>query len=765
MATEPIDERTGLSRLQTLTRGEFLKGGGALVVGFSMAGALLGSLSGQVSAKGAPTGASSGAAVPGDIVKTPTLDSWLAVRQNGTVEIYQSKVEIGGGETTAIAQIAADELYLDLSRVTMARVDTAKTPFDPGTFGSQSVSGGGSAVRLAAASARQALLIMAADRLGTTVDQLTIRNGVVSGPAGRGTVTYGQLIGGHHFDVNVNPAAPLKSPKSYTIVGLPIPRLDIPQKLTGANGPHQYLVNVRLPNMVHARFLRPPAFGATIQSMDTAAVAKMPGVVAVLPLTFGPKMKGFDALWMMPEGQFIAVVAETEWQALDALQALAGKVTWTKADTLPTLHTTEQVADYLVSLPVVRTSVEKPVVGNPAATIRAAARKASAVYATPYLTNGPIGPSSAVVDVTSSGATVYSGSQVPFSVQPAVAAVLGLPVDKVTVLEYAASGSYGRGNLDDAAIEAAILSQKLGRPVRVQWMRQEEFTWSTEKTPEVTRLEGAVDGQGNLLAWQSEVWSDTHIVNPGAFFGATYGGGVLPIYDGDHQTTVHYVKSALRKGAMRGLGAWPTLLAHEGFIDELAFLAGMDPVAFRLKNLNDPRAIAVIREAARLAGWTSHTKARANGEGQGISFLADRAAGTYVAEVATVTVDRTTGKVRVKNVAVAHDCGLIVNPNGLRNQIEGGVLQATSWTLKEQLTFDQGTVTSVDWMSYPILRFSEVPRVDISLMNHPELPASGAGEPASMAGGAAILNAFYDATGVRMRATPFTPERVKAVLA
>lgn len=761
MATEVQDERTTLSRLQHMTRGEFLKGGGALIVGFSMAGSLIGSMSRKALAAGTPAAAT----VPADITKTPTLDSWLAVRQNGQVEIYQSKVEIGGGETTAIAQIAADELYLDFDKILMARVDTGITPFDAGTFGSQSVSGGGSAVRLAAATARQALLVMAATKLGTSADKLTIQNGVIQGPAGTGKVTYGQLIGGHHFNVDVNPAVTFKNPKTYTVVGQPIPRTDIPQKLTGSDGPHQYLVNVRLPNMVHARFLRPPAFGATIKSMETASIKKMPGVVAVVPLTFGPKMKGYDAVWNMPEGQFIAVVAETEWQALDALAALETKVTWTNAKTLPNLKTTEQTADYLVSLPVVRTAVEKPAVGHPAATIAKASKKASAIYATPYLTNGPIGPGCALADVTASGATIYSGSQVPFSVQPAVAAVLGLPADKVTVVQYASSGSYGRGNLDDPAIEAAILSQKLGRPVRVQWMRQEEFTWSTEKTPEVTRLQGAVDASGKLLAWQSEVWSDTHIVNPGAFFGATYGGGVLPIYNGDHQTTVHYVKSALRKGAMRGLGAWPTVIAHEGFIDELAYLAGVDPVAFRLKNLSDPRAVAVIQEAARLAGWTSHTKARANGTGQGISFLADRSAGTYVAEVATVAVDKRTGVLQVKNVAVAHDCGLIVNPNGLRNQIEGGVLQATSWTLKEQLTFNEQTVTSVDWLSYPILRFSEVPQVTISLINRPQLPASGAGEPASMAGGAAIVNAFYDATGVRMRATPFTPERVTAVLA
>jgi nicotinate dehydrogenase subunit B len=524
-------------------------------------------------------------------------------------------------------------------------------------------------------------------------------------------------------------------------------------------------VNVRLPGMLHARILRPPAFGATVVRADTAAVERMPGVVAVVPLAFGPRMKGWNAVWNMPEGEFFAVVAESEGQAIEALNALAARVTWSRSAILPTLRTTEETADYMLSLPTVRSAVHGPV-GDPATAIAGAPLKATAHYATPYQTNGPIGPDVALADVRGSErATVYSGAQVPFSVQAAVAAVTGIPADKVDVLVYAASGSYGRGNLDDPAVEAAILSQKLGRPVRVQWMRQEEFIWSTCRTPLVFRFQGGVDHSGRLWGWQSEVWSDTHIVNPGFLFGATYGGGVLPIYQAPRQTTEHYVQSALRKGAMRGLGAWATVFAHEGFIDELAYLSGTDPVAFRLRNLADPRGLAVIQTAARMAGWRPHQTPRGNGVGQGIAFLADARAGTYVAEVAQVAVDRTSGQVRVEKVFVAHDCGLVINPDGLRNQIEGGVVQATSWTLHEQLTFNDETVTSVDWYTYPILRFPEVPQVEVALIDRPDLPASGAGEPASMAAGAAIANAFYDATGVRMRATPLTPARVRTALA
>ncbi len=276
-------------------------------------------------------------------------------------------------------------------------------------------------------------------------------------------------------------------------------------------------------------------------------------------------------------------------------------------------------------------------------------------------------------------------------------------------------------------------------------------------------LQGGVSDSGEILGWQSEVWSDTHIVNVGFFFGATYGGAVLPIYNGAHKTEVHYVPTALRKGAMRGLGGWPTVFAHESFIDELAYLAGVDPVEFRLKNLTDPRAIAVIQEAAKMAGWTSHTKPRAQGIGQGVVFMPDRG-GTYVCQIATVSVDKSSGQVTVQKVAVAHDCGLMVNPNGVLNQVQGGTLQGTSWTLHEQLKFNTQTVTSVDWLSYPILRYQEVPDVQVHLINRPDLPASGVGEASAMAIGAAIGNAFYDATGVRMRATPFTPERVRTIL-
>jgi nicotinate dehydrogenase subunit B len=764
VAVSEDDPRSPFPFLGTeISRAEFLKGGGAMLVGFSFAGAIVGSASSTALAASSPRAlaASAKPALTGDLATTPSLDAWLAVRQNNTVELYQSKVELGEGEITAMQQICAEELYLPFESVIMIRTETDVTPFDGGTYGSGTVTGGGAAVRVAAATAREALLALAAKKLGVPVSRLAIKNGVIS--VGRKSVTYGALIGGKRFDMKASPTAPLKPVADYTIVGQSIPRVDLAQKLTGADGPHQYLVNKRVANMVHARMMRPPAFGATIKSMDTSKVEKMPGVVAIVPLTFGPKMVGWQKVWAMPEGEFVGVVAETENQALDALEALEAATTWTSSATLPTIKTTEDSANYLHTIKPVNNTIEGTTVGKPASVIASAPKKLDAHYATPYVTNGPIGPGDAIADVTKDGATIWSGSQVPFSVQPAVAAVLGLPASKVTVVQYDAPGSYGRGNLDDVAIDAALLSQKVGRPVRAQWMRQEEFIWTTQKTPMSFHLQGGVSESGKILGWQSEIWSDTHLVNIGFYFGATYGGAVLPIYEGAHETRVHYVPTALRKGAMRGLGGYPTVFAHESFIDELAYLAGLDPVEFRLKNLNDPRAIAVIEEAVKLAGWTSHTKPRATGVGQGICFMPDGGR-TYVCQIATVSVDKSSGQVTVKHIAVAHDAGLMINPNTVQNQVQGGTLQGTSWTLHEQLTFNNETVTSVDWLSYPILRYEEVPKIDIKLISRPEVASGGVGEASAMAIGAAIGNAFYDATGVRMRATPFTPARVKALL-
>jgi nicotinate dehydrogenase subunit B len=753
-----LDRRRGHRQVAEGTaRRDFLKGAGILVVGFSMAGTALSALSGTASA-------ASGPAVPSDTQTAPELDSWLAVHRDGSVEIYQSKRELGTGVATAITQIAAEELSLPVSAVDLHTVDTLVTPPDGGTVGSASVSDGGASVRLAAATAYQALLVMAAKRFATDVSGLAAADGVIRGPDGR-KVSYGDLVAGRRFHMKVDVSVPVKSYKRYKVVGTSVPRLDLPTKLTGApGGTYEYLVNMRVPGMVHARFMRPPSYGARIVSMKTAAVKKMPGVVDVIELDFGPSMRGWSTGFQKNEGLFVAVLAHTEQQALDALTTLEADTKWTEASNLPNVNTAEAQGLYAKSLKPVVSDVEGAAFGDVPAVLKGAAKTVRQSYYTPWQINAPIGPSVAVADVGADRAVVYSATQDPFGSQATIAACLGMKNSQVALITYDGSGNYGRTGNDDVGLEAALLSQRTGRPVRVQWMRHEEFQWSPSRTPMAFDIQGGVDASGKILAWQSTVWSDSHV--SGGFFGATYGGAILPPYEVKaRKTEVHYVKTALRVSNMRGLGAYATIFSHESLIDELAHAAEKDPLEFRLDNLTDPRAKAVLEVAAKSFGYEPHVGPRGNGHGVGVSLTVDAAAGTYVGYIAEVRVDKATGQVTVPRISVAHDCGLMVNPNGVENQVQGGVIQSLSWSLHEMLTMNAHTVTSIDWVTYPILHFHEVPEVKITLIDRPELGTKGVGEPASMGVGALVGNGIFDATGVRLRTTPFTPDVVKAALA
>ncbi len=768
MADAIWDELRERVTRQDLTRAQFLKGAGALMVGFSVSGAVVSLLTGSAAAASGPAASAtpSGPPLPSGVSTTPLVDGWIVVNADGSVDLFQGKRELGTGVATAISQIAAEELYLPVSMVHWQAVTTSTSPNQGGTDGSTSVQVGGVAVRVAAATAFQALLALAATQLNTSAASLKAANGTFTAPNGQ-SVSYGQLVSGKQLTMQVNPAVAVKPWQEYTVVGTDVPRLDLPSKFTGqAGGVFDYLVNVRLPGMVHARFMRPPAYGATIASMDTAPVKAMPGVVDVVELDYGPTLPGFNSQWIMPEGQFVAVLAETEGEALAALQVLKAHTKWTQAETLPGADTTEAQGAFIESLTPVHVTVEGDALGDVSATLAGAAKTLTAKYVTPWQTNGPIGPSIGLADVTSTKATSYSVTQNPWGIQAQLAASLGLKPSQVDVVCYGGSGQYGRTGTGDVDLEAALLSQKVGRPVRVQWMRSEEFQWGPVRTPMTFNMRGGVDASGNLLAWESNIYSDSHVnTGFGFMFGATYGGAVLPLYNvRARKATVNYVKTPLRITNMRTLGAYQTVFAHEAFIDELAYLAGVDPVQFRLQNLSDMRAQDVIEAAADKMGYVAHTQPRANGTGYGVALVVDNRAHTYVCHMAEVHVDRSTGQVSVSRVSVAHDCGLMVNPNGVLNQVQGGTVQSLSWALHELLPQNKQIVTAVDWYTYPILRYSEVPKIDVTLINRPTEGTSGVGEPASMGMGAAISNAVFDATGVRIRATPFTPARVKAAL-
>jgi len=750
-------------RIQSISRRRFLQGTGALIVSFSFGGAVSGALA---KSPGPVNG------LPSIEPEATSLDSWLAVAQDGSVTVFTSKVELGTGVETALAQIVAEELDVPFRQIKMDAGDTSKTIDQGMTVAARTVERGGPQLRQAAAAARQELLKLASARLHAPVEQLTVRDGVVSvasNPAKK--ISYGDLIGGKRFnvritatgegwDMKVAPEARAKDPKDYRIVGTSAPRIDLPPKFTGE---YTYVHGVQIPGMLHGRVVRPPVVNSKPSSIDESSIGQIPGVVKVVQ-----------------EGSFVGVVAKTEWAAIQAARSL--KVTWSAPTTkLPANR--DELEAYLRNTKSVidMNPVNK---GNVATAISQASKTMEATYHFPFQLHGMLGPSCAVADVRSDRATVWTGTQAPFMTRDKLATLLGLPKKNVRVIQREASGCYGRLEPDDVPEDAVLLSRAVGQPVRVQWMRDDEHGWEPKGPPHLTTVRAAVDGQGKVTAWdyldRSFPWTDARgpllasrqvgikPTDPGFPNGATAAG---EIYQFDHQkiTAVNLPWQPdgpipLRTSNLRSPGQPQRCFASECFMDEIAFALRVDPVQLRLRYLGDNKRLReVLLAAAQKAGWKERpspapASAGAKVVGRGVA-IADRA-GTMVAAVAEVEVDKTSGKVLVQRVTLAHDCGLIVNPDGVRNQIEGNVIQGVSRTLLEDVQFDATGVKSLDWKTYPILTFAEIPEVDIVLINRPEMPPLGAGEPAIVPIAAAIGNAVFDATGVRLRSVPLTPERV-----
>jgi len=724
-----------------ITRRRFLGTGGALVVAFGLPSPARGQ------APAAP----------------PSLDAWLAVGADGTVTVFCGKVELGTGVETALAQIVAEELDVPLARVTMVLGDTWRTPNQGLTVGSKTIQQGGPRLRQAAAAARQTLLELASPRLGVDADRLVVRDGIVAvegAPARR--ISYGELIGGRRFNRDVPAGVALKTPDRYRVVGTAAPRVDIPAKVRGA---YVYVQNVRVPGMLHGRVVRPPAVGATLAGVDEASLRGIPGARVVT------------------RGNFVGVVAEREELAIRAAREL--RVTWNDGAGLPEAG---DLYEAIRTRPTTDRVVRNK--GDVAAALAGAADVRRATYQTPFQMHASIGPSCAVADVKPGQVTIWSGTQGAWGLRDAIAQLLGVPREGVRVIWVEASGCYGHNGADDAAADAALLSQAVGRPVRVQWMRHDEHGWEPKGPAMVIDVRAALDVAGAVVAWDYAVRTPTHSTRPGGEGGNLLAGqlaGLRPrtgLTGGDRNADHPYVfpndrvvvrwqaTSLVRPSALRGLGAPQNTYANESFMDELAAAAHADPVEFRLRHLTDPRATAVIEAVAKLARWTPRASPapRADGDGvargRGIAYARYENQNAYVAVVTEVAVSRQSGAVRVARVWVAHDCGLVINPDGVRNQIEGNVVQTISRALKEEVGFDRRGVTSLDWSSYPILTFSEVPEtVEIALIDRPEQPAVGAGEPAACPVPAAIANAIFDATGARVRTMPFTPERVRKALA
>ena len=733
------------------SRRDLLKGGGALIVGFSMASVPAGA---ALAARGDVAG-------PFDM---NAIDTWIMIHADNTATVYIGKGEFGQGNTTGLLQIAAEELDFDMSQVRSVQLDTNVTTNQGATTSSSSIERGGPQIRAAAAEARRALLNLASTRLGMQIGSLVVNKGVVS-IDGHPTqsVSYGALLGDKPFNVKFTGTAPQKAITRYKVVGANVPRVDIPDKATGK---YTHIQQVRVPGMLHGRVVRPRGqraygVGAKPVAIDEASLKDIPARI-------------------VRKGDFVGVVAENEWDAIRASRAL--KVTWQETSALP------GNAELFTRMRAAKTS-DVTIVnwGDAEKAFAKAAHVSTATYYCPYQSHAPFGPNCAIGDVGSDGALVMSSTQDIYNSRDMLAEVLGLPVNKVRVQYVEGSGTYGRSCYEDAAQAAAVMSQAVGKPVRVQFMRSDEHGWDDYGPAHLADVRAGIDANGKLVAYEYHGWQHGWLINETTHElvlntppkERTTGPMSIPVNRMstgsmyqivDRRVVSHMVPMVgLLKGApLRSPLDLSFAFASEQSIDELAVAAKMDPLEFRRKNIGDARWLGVLNAAAQAASWTPKVSGPAPGAGdvvtgRGIGLGTHHV--SYGAAVAEIEVNKRTGVIVAKRLFGALDCGQIVNPAAVEAQIMGQMIQATSRTLKEEVLFDKEGVTSLDWLSYPVLRFGEHPEVVPVVVQRLDEPSSGAGEEVMGATTAAIANAFYDATGARLRQFPMTPERVKAALA
>ena len=752
------------------SRREFLRGAGCLIVGFSSLEALLGPRPAAAQASGVPI---------------DELDSWIGIDATGRVTATTGKCELGQGLFTAQLQLVAEELVLPIERVTLIQCDTGRSPDQGTTSGSQSHPSNFNDRNLAqaAATAREALVRLAAERLELPVDALEVEAGVVRSKANRErSVDYGTLVGGKRFELTLDERATRRSPGTWSVLGKDVPRAEIPELVTGR---FEHVHNVRVPGMLHGRVVRPPAVGAKLRGVREASLEGLPGVVKVVA-----------------RGDFVGVVAERQWQAVQAAERL--ECDWSEGAPLVRqdgfyehLRAQSPTSD--------RLEVDS---GDVDETLASASRVLRATYRHPYQMHGSVGTSCAVADVREDGVTVWSASQAVHPLRNTVAMVLGISAETVRVIFTMGSGCYGINGADTVSYDAALLSQAVGRPVRVQLSRQDEMAWENYGYAYVIDQRLGLDAEGRIVAWDHEGWfpalgSRPRSNRPGnivtgslvGFAPATvteaspasaprryrnrsnaapsYVAGRVGSEQGGTGTIeieralTHTTRSQFFTGPLRSPSRLQNTFAHESMIDEAAAAVGADPVAYRLQHLSDPRLREVLQAVADAADWETRPSPR-SGEatsGRGIACVLYEGDNGYCALAATVEVDRATGAIRVTRLVAGVDVGPISNPDGLRNQVEGGTLQGVSRALVEEVTWNDTRVTSVDWGSYRTLSLgADLPEVETVLLDRPDEEAMGAGETTITLAAAAIGNAVFDATGARLREVPFTPERVKAAL-
>ena len=736
-----------------ISRRSFLTVGGVLIVGLGLDGP------GRAQAQTVPNADR----FLGKPLVPDVVDSFLAVHADGSVTVFVGKVDIGTGGRIAMRQIVGEELDVPLERIAMIEGDTALTPNQGATAGSYGIARGGVQLRQAAATARQALLAQAAQRLNRPAGDLQIADGLVSAKDGGASVSYGDLLGDRAFNVKIDITAPLKSHERFRFIGKSLPRPDMPAKVTGH---HRYLHDLTLPGMLHARVIRPGALGATLVSVDESSIAGIGGARVVRIQSF------------------LAVVAEREWDAVRAARALQTK--WTAGTGLPdhgkefdSMRASRVVRDQEIAKRGDLSALSAPPAGT---------RPLAASYRWPIQTHGSIGPSCGVADVRADRVTVWSSSQNTHGFQATCARVLGLERDRVRVIYMDGAGSYGPNGADDAAIEAALLSRAVRRPVRVQWSRQEEHGLDPKGPAQLLELRAAVDPDGQVAAWETQAWLPLATANlpnipllsvdaagiqqtPGRSTGLIYQNIDPPYTMPNVNAVVHWIPDApLRTSAIRAPGKIANTFAVESFVDEIAALARVDPVEFRLRRLTNPRGVEVLRRTAARMSWQPRPSPRpvdaraAVLTGRGIAYVHYKHEETLVAMGMEVAVERATGRIRVTRVVCAQDCGFMINPACVQSQLEANIIQTLSRTLHEEIVYNRDGVTTVDWGSYPILTFPEVPALEFELIQRLDQPPLGVGEAASTPVPAALANAVFDATGVRLRTVPFRAERVKAAL-
>ena len=728
-----------------LDRRQVLAGGGALVVSFSLSDAFA-----QDHAAAAPK-------PPGSLATSPYLDAWIRIDADG-ITVFTGKAELGQGFKTAFQQIAAEELDVSFASLKVITADTLLTADEGYTSGSQSTQYSGTAIQNAAAQVRELLLAEAARRLNMTVENLRTENGAVIAPDGQ-RLAYGDLVADNMLHVQAQPKSKLKNPATYKVMGQPVPRVDIPAKVTGGAA---YVQDMRLPGMVHARVIRPPSYGAQLTECDTAAVEKLPGFVKVVR-----------------DGNFLAVVARKEFQAIKAMKALSKATKWKEKPGLPRQ---DDLLSVLTSLKSKDTTIfqqsDASAVGQ---------KTIEATFTRPYQAHGSIGPSCAIAQLADGTMKVWTHTQGVYPDRQGIAEMLKVPLPSVRLIHVEGSGCYGHNGADDAAADAALIARELpGIPVRVQWMREQEHTWEPFGPAMVTRLKASLDGNGKIADWNFDVWTNTHSMRPGgagSMLAAQHmaesfavpepqpiplpaGGGdrnAIPIYKFPNAKVVHHFipEMPVRVSAMRALGAYHNIFSIESFMTELAELAGVDPVEFRLNHLEDKRGREVIEKAAKEFGWQKGQKALPD-RGYGFAFARYKSLAAYCAIASEVEINHETGRPRLVRAVAAVDSGQVVNPDGLINQVEGAILQSMSWTFYEAVTFDDTRITSTDWQTYPILRFDAVPdKIDVHIINRPGMPFLGSGETGQGPAAASLANAVASATGRRLRDLPLTRKKIK----